>query len=67
NKIEKKLEKLQKLIETIESQLEEALELLRDKKARQELDEFGEPLILEEGLCSLIDEYTNEEEVEEDF
>ena len=89
NKIEKKLEKLQKLIEKIgnhsinsddremwdsdyyydlESQLEEALELLRNKKTRQELDEFGEPLILEVGICSMIDEYTNkEEEIEEDF
>jgi hypothetical protein len=39
------------------------LELLRDKKSQQ-LDELGEPLVLEQGICSLIDEYTSEEEKE---
>ena len=45
--------------------LKETLKLLADQKSK-ELDDFGEPIILEEGLCSLIDEYQSEEE-EEDF
>lgn len=39
----------------------EILKLLEDQKGKQ-LDEFGQPIILEEGLCSLIDEYNSEEE-----
>jgi len=45
----------------LEAQLTKALELLRDKKGK-ELDDFGEPIVLEEGLCSLVDEYHSEEE-----
>jgi hypothetical protein len=37
------------------------LKLLEDKLSPKEKDEFGEPLILEEGLLSLVDEYTSEE------
>lgn len=48
--------------------LKEALELLEDKESKTEKDEFGEPLILEEGLCTLVDEYQSEDEEEsEDF
>ena len=43
--------------------LKETLKLLADQKSK-ELDDFGEPIILEEGLCSLIDEYQSEEEEE---
>jgi len=44
------------------------LKLLEDKKALQEKDNFGEPLILETGICSLVDEYfEEEEEYSEDF
>ena len=46
--------------------LKEALALLEDKESPQEKDNFGNPLILEVGLCSLVDEYQSEEE-EEDF
>ena len=47
--------------------LKEALQLLEDKEIKQR-DEFGEPIILEEGLCSLVDSYQEEEEEsEEDF
>lgn len=42
--------------------LKEALKLLEDKESPKERDEFGQPLILEEGLCSLVDEYHSEEE-----
>jgi len=28
------------------------------------LDDWGEPLILEEGLCSLVDNYNSEDEEE---
>jgi len=41
--------------------LKEALQLLEDKKSKQ-LNEFGEPIILEAGLCSLVDSYQEEEE-----
>jgi len=44
--------------------LKETIALLQDKKALKELDEFGDPLILEEGICSLVDEYTSEGEEE---
>lgn len=42
-------------------QCKAVIKLLEDKKSKQ-LDEFGEPIILEEGLCSLVDEYQEEEE-----
>lgn len=45
--------------------LKEALALLEDQESKKEQDEFGQPLILEAGLCTLIDEYQNE--AEEDF
>jgi len=45
----------------------EILQLLEDKKSKTEKDNFGEPLILEERLCSLVDEYQSEEEEPEDF
>ena len=49
-------------------QLKAALKLLEDEESKKEKDEFGQPLILEEGLCSLVDEYQSEEsEDEEDF
>ena len=55
------------LYNTIEK-LKEALKLLEDKEHPKEKDNFGEPIILEEGLCSLVDEYqSEEEESEEDF
>ena len=47
--------------------LKETLELLEDKAGKQ-LDEFGEPIILEEGLCSLVDDYHSEgQEGADDF
>ena len=42
--------------------LKEALKLLEDKKSQTEKDNFGEPLILEAGICSLVDTYNSEEE-----
>ena len=49
-------------------QLKAALKLLEDEESKKEKDEFGQPLILEEGLCSLVDEYQSEaSEDEEDF
>ena len=47
--------------------LKEALALLKDKESKKERNEFGEPLILEVGLCSLVDDYFLEEEEDEDF
>jgi hypothetical protein len=46
--------------------LKAAIKLLEDKTHPQQKDQFGEPLILEEGLCSLVDEYFSEED-DEDF
>lgn len=47
--------------------LKEALQLLEDQESPKEKDNFGNPLILAEGICSLVDEYQGEEEEEEDF
>jgi len=47
--------------------LKEALKLLEDQEDSKNRDEFGQPLILEAGLCSLVDEYQEEEDEEEDF
>ena len=40
----------------------EIIRLLEDKVDRKQLDSFGEPLILEEGLCSLVDDWNDERE-----
>ena len=42
--------------------LKEALAELENKQALQELDLLGEPLILETGLCSLLDDWETEQE-----
>ena len=44
--------------------LKEALQLLADEEDSKKRDEFGQPLTLEEGLCTLVDEYHEEEENE---
>ena len=47
--------------------LKEALKLLADQKSNQAKDPWGDPLILEEGLGSLMNAYQeNAEEEEED-
>ena len=43
--------------------LKDTLKLLEDQKGKQ-LDDFREPIILEEGLCSLVDSYHSEDEEE---
>ena len=43
--------------------LKTALQMLEGKKATTK---YGETIILEEGLCALIDDYQNETEEEED-
>ncbi len=45
--------------------LKETLQLLEDKEDPKLRDEFGQPLILEDGLCSLVDEWNSEEENED--
>ena len=45
--------------------LKETLTLLEDQKGKS-LDQYGEPLIIEPGLCSLVDEWTETQEEEED-
>ena len=54
------------LYDLVES-LKETLTLLENKTHPHQKDPFGEPLILEEGLCSLVDSYTSEEEEGENF
>ena len=46
--------------------LKEALQLLEDKPIKGKFDEFGQPLV-EQGLCSLVDDYLEGEEENEDF
>ena len=41
--------------------LKETLKILEDQKSK-ELDDWGESIILEAGLCSLVDCYHSEEE-----
>ena len=83
--IEKHLERLQTLIETIGNhdinpddsemwdsdyyydlaeQLKEALKMLEGQK---QTNRYGQELILEEGLCSLIDDYQTAQEEEEEY
>ena len=45
------------------TELKEALALLEDKQSHQ-LNDWGEPIVLEEGLCSLVDSYHSEDEEE---
>ncbi len=48
--------------------LKEALQLLEDKESKSEKDNFGNLLILETGLLSLVETYqSEEEETEENF
>ena len=48
--------------------LKETLQLLEDKESKSEKDNFGNPLILETGLLSLVETYqSEEEETEENF
>ena len=48
-------------------QLKETLKLLEDQEHPKEKDSFGQPLVLEVGLLSLMDEYQEEEEESEDY
>ena len=45
--------------------LKETLELLQDKLDEKKMTDWGEPLVLEVGLCSLVDEFQEEEDLEE--
>lgn len=42
----------------------EVIQFLEDKEDPKKRNEFGEPIILEVGLCSLMDEYHSDEEAE---
>ncbi len=46
-------------------QLKTALNLLEDQTSKQ-LDNWGEPLILETGLCSLLDDWETKKEEKND-
>ena len=54
------------LLYSITEDLKEALQILEDQTSKTKKDEFDQPLIIEEGLCSLIDEYQSEEEEDYD-
>ena len=47
--------------------LKATLALLEDQKDPKNKDPWGEPLVLEEGLCSLVDNYQEEDEEIEDI
>jgi hypothetical protein len=46
---------------------QKTIQFLEDKTDPKKRNEFGEPLILEAGLCSLVDEYQEDEAESEDF
>jgi hypothetical protein len=54
------------LLSNLLSHCQKVIKLLEDKKHPREKDTWGEPLILEEGLCSLMDAYLENNEEEED-
>ncbi|CAI2186174.1 17922_t:CDS:2 [Funneliformis geosporum] len=56
--IEQNSDALYDLVENLKA----TLKLLVDQESPKEKDEFGQPLILEVGLCSLVDEYHSEAE-----
>ena len=47
---------------SLETKLEKALELLKDKVLSGKKDEYGDPIILEKGILTLLDELNEEEE-----
>lgn len=49
------------IIYNLAENCKEVIKLLEDKVDKKQLDEFGQPLILETGLCSLMDDYLSEE------
>ncbi len=46
--------------------LKEALKLLQDQESNQR-NKYGEPIVLETGLCSLMDDWEVAREEEEDY
>jgi len=54
------------LLYNLTANLKAALQLLEDQKSNQEKDPWGDPLILTEGLCSLMNAYLENDEEEED-
>ena len=47
------------------AKLKVALELLEDKKDTK-LDDWGEPIVLEKGICSLLDDWESQKGKEDD-
>ena len=45
------------------AQLKEALQLLQDQTGKEK-DLWGDPIVIEEGLCSLVDQYHENEDYE---
>jgi len=54
------------LLYNLTTNLKAALKLLEDQKSNQEKDPWGEPLVLTEGICSLMNAYLENTEEEED-
>jgi hypothetical protein len=50
---------------SLAEKLKKTLQLLEDKTGKQ-LDEFGDPIVLEPGLCSLMDDWESQEEEDYD-
>ena len=49
----------------LKANLQETLQLLENQTSKQ-LDNWGEPLVLATGLCSLVDDWETEKEAEND-
>ena len=49
----------------LKANLQETLQLLADQKDKK-LDDWGQPLVLEIGLCSLLDDWESQKEAEND-
>jgi hypothetical protein len=47
---------------SLETKLEKALELLKDKVIPGKKDEYGDPIVSEKGILTLLDELNEEEE-----
>ncbi|MCE8163089.1 MAG: hypothetical protein I3274_02625 [Candidatus Moeniiplasma glomeromycotorum] len=50
------------LLYDLEENCQKIIKLLKDEVDKKQKDEVGQPLILEEGLCSLMDDYFEEED-----
>lgn len=51
---------------SLQSKLEETLALLKDENVPNKLDEYGDPIILRKGILTLLDEWEEEKEKDDE-